>query len=206
MVRYKQARNLQWRIEINTLSCLEAIMFNAKFRFNISCLLVFFCVVLVPAISTCEEPIYIEADQMSSTEKKNEVLFSGNVDAKQGNLTIRSDTMTVYYQEKGENGQTGPIKAKQQIEKLICTGNVEITREDWLGTADKMIYLAGQRQVVLNGNANAWQGQNKVSGEKIIYYMDEGRSEVVGSTAVTVGGEDKKEEKKQRVKMTILQQ
>lgn len=181
-------------------------MFNAKFRFNISYLLVFFCVVLVPAISICEEPIYIEADQMSSTEKKNEVLFSGNVDAKQGNLTIRSDTMTVYYQEKGENGQAGPIKAKQQIEKLICTGNVEITREDWLGTADKMIYLAGQRQVVLNGNANAWQGQNKVSGEKIIYYMDEGRSEVVGSTAVTVGSEDKKEEKKQRVKMTILQQ
>ena len=35
--------------------------------------------------------------------------------------------------------------------------------------------------------------------------MDEGRSEVVGGTAVTVGGEQK-EKKKSRVKMRILQQ
>ena len=190
-----------------TLLCMEAIMLNAKFSFNIRLLFVFFCIAFLrPASLIAEEPIYIEADQMSSTQQKNEVLFSGNVDAKQGNLTIRSDKMTVYYQEAGKNGESGPIKAKQQIEKLICTGNVEITREDWLGTANKMIYLAGQRQVVLNGNANAWQGQNKVSGEKIVYYMDEGRSEVVGGTSVTVGGEDKKEEKPQRVRMTILQQ
>ena len=94
--------------------------------------------------------------------------------------------------------------ATQQVEKLICEGNVEITREDWLGTADKMIYLAEQRQVILSGNAKAWQDQNMVGGEKIVYYMDEGRSEVVGGTAVTVGGEQK-EKKKSRVKMRILQ-
>ncbi len=152
-----------------------------------------------------ENPIYVEADQMSSTEVSNSVLFTGNVDAKQGDLRIRSDKMTVYYKE------ADPKEAKQgnttqRIEKLVCVGNVEITREDWLGTSQQMTYLADSRQVVLTGNAKAWQGQNMVSGEKIVYYMDEGRSEVVGGTKATAGGDKKKTEESGRVKMTIRQQ
>ena len=69
-----------------------------------------------------------------------------------------------------------------------------------------MVYLSDKRQVILTGNAKAWQDQNMVAGEKIIYYMDEGRSEVVGGTSMTVGDAKKEEQKKSRVKMTILQQ
>ena len=68
---------------------------------------------------------------------------------------------------------------------VICVGNVEITRGEWLGTSKKMVYLSKERQVILTGNAKAWQGQNMVSGEKIIYYLDEGRSEVVGGPVIT---------------------
>ena len=157
------------------------------------------------AIARAESPIYVEADQMSSTEKTNSVLFTGDVDAKQGDLRIRSDKMTVYYTEPDESEGEEKKSTSQQVEKLICEGNVEITRDDWLGTADTMTYLSEQRQVILSGNAKAWQDQNMVGGEKIVYYMDEGRSEVVGGTSVTVGGEQK-EKKKSRVKMRILQQ
>lgn len=151
-----------------------------------------------------ESPIYIEADHMASTEKNNAVLFTGDVDAKQGDLRIRSDKMTVHYTEQEKENNEKPVKSAQQIEKLVCEGNVEITRGDWLGTSEKMIYLSDKRQVILTGNAKAWQDQNMVGGDKIVYYMDEGRSEVIGGT-MTVGG-DKKEDKKSRVKMTILQQ
>lgn len=182
-------------------------MFNAITIRNKKIILFLVSTFLFLAVSlyASDSPIYIEADEMSSTEKNSAVLFSGNVDAKQGDLQIRSDKMTVYYTEKGKETSSEPTDAKQQIEKLICTGNVEITRSDWLGTAEKMTYLAKKEQVILNGNAKAWQGQNVVTGEKIIYYMKEGRSEVVGGTSVTVGSKDKKEEKKSRVKMTILQ-
>ena len=164
------------------------------------------CLSIMPLQALCaESPIYIEADQMASTEKNNAVLFTGDVDAKQGNLRIRSDKMTVYYTDNKDQGGEKPASTTQQVEKLICDGNVEITRNDWLGTSDKMTYLSEKRQVILTGNAKAWQDQNMVGGEKIIYYMDEGRSEVIGGTSVTVGGEQK-QEKKARVKMRILQQ
>ncbi len=152
-----------------------------------------------------EAPIYIEADNMSSVEKSNSVLFKGNVDARQGDVHIRSDEMTVHYTMKDKDGKKSD-SATQQVEKLICLGNVEITRAEWLGTSHKMDYFAKKREVILSGNAKAYQGQNMVSGEKIKYYIDEGRSEVVGGTKTIMGDTGKTKKKPSRVNMTILQQ
>lgn len=152
-----------------------------------------------------DSPIQIEADHMTSTENSNSVLFSGDVDAKQGDVRIRSDKMTVYYTPKDDKkSKKGKLSqdSSQQVTKLICVGNVEITRAEWLGTAKKMIYLAKERQVILVHNAKAWQDQNMVSGDKIIYYLDEGRSEVIGGRTAGNSGKGKK---KSRVNMTILQ-
>lgn len=150
-----------------------------------------------------EEPVYVEADQMSSTEESNSVLFTGNVDAQQGDLRILSDEMTVYYHDDAT--ADGEAKTTQKIEKLICVGNVELSTEEWLGTSEKMIYYSENRKIYLIGNAKAWQDENMVSGDKIVYYIDEGRSEVVGGTTTVIGEGEKKEEKKSRVKMTIMQ-
>ena len=99
----------------------------------------------------------------------------------------------------------GNQDAKQKVEKLINTGHVEITRGEWLGTSKKSIYLSKERQFILTGDAKAWQGQNMVSGDKIIYYLDEERSEVIADRVkTTVGGEEEKK-KSGRVNMTILQ-
>ncbi len=147
-----------------------------------------------------EEPINIAADHMSATEKTNTVTFSGNVDASQADVRIQADKMVVFYTPKEKSAAAK--KTKQQVEKMICTGKVQITRGKWLGTADRLDYLERKRQVILSGNAKAWQDKNMVSGSKIVYYLDEGRSEVIAEKSST-----KKSGKKQggRVKMTILQ-
>ncbi len=160
-----------------------------------------------PLFAENDPPIYVEADHMTSLENKNSVLFKGNVDAKQGDVRIRSDNMTVYYtpEKKGKKNKKKRSKtgSKQQVEKIVCVGNVEVSRDDWLGTAKKMFYISKSKQVILVQNAKAWQGPNMVSGEKIIYYIDENRSEVIGSTKTTVAGKGKKK-KSSRVKMTII--
>lgn len=151
-----------------------------------------------------DDPITVEADHMSSTEKTNSVLFTGDVDARQGDVRIRSDEMTVYYSQKGKD--EGGESIKQKVEKMINLGNVEITRGKWLGTSKKSIYLAKERQFILTGDAKAWENQNMISGEKIIYYLDEERSEVIGGRpGVTIGDKDTGTKKPGRVNMTILQ-
>lgn len=153
-----------------------------------------------------DAPIKIEADHMSSLEKDSSVIFTGDVDAKQEDVRIRSDKMTVYYTEKAK--ESDEAQMTQKVEKLVCNGNVEITRGEWLGTSKDMIYLSKKRQFILIGDAKAWQGQNMVSGDKIIYFLDEGRSEVVSTdrTSATLGKNEEKKKKPGRVNMTILQQ
>ena len=72
--------------------------------------------------------------------------------------------------------KTKPKTKSDQVKKLTCRGNVEITQDDWLGTGNRMDYFAKDRKIVLTGNAKAWQGQNMVSGKSIVYYLDEKRS------------------------------
>lgn len=132
-----------------------------------------FLAIICLAVPVFAEPINIEADRMISHEKDNTVVFIGNVDARQGQLTIRSDEMTVFYTDaKGDGSQ----QVSNQMEKLICINNVQVIQDDWLGTSDRMDYFATERKVILSGNAKAWQGQNMVSGKTIIYYLDEKRS------------------------------
>ncbi|MBW1635878.1 MAG: lipopolysaccharide transport periplasmic protein LptA [Deltaproteobacteria bacterium] len=153
------------------------------------------------------KPIHIEADHMTSTEKTDSVLFEGDVDAKQGDVRIRADKMTVFYSKKqAKTKKKKAGKSSQQVEKLVCIGNVEVTKGEWLGTGKKMIYLAKDQQIILLDNAKAWQGQNMVAGNKIIYYIGQGRSEVIGGkTSATVADKGKKGKKKSRVNMTIMQ-
>lgn len=137
---------------------------------------------------------------MTSLEEDNNVLFSGNVDATQADVRIRADKMTVYY-TAAEDGK------KQEVKRLKCIGNVEITKGEWLGTGKTMNYLAKDRKVILSGDAKAWQGTNLVSGNTIIYYLDEGRSEVVGGRpSATVGGDSGAQQKPSRVKATLTPQ
>jgi lipopolysaccharide export system protein LptA len=169
------------------------------------CVLLSLFLPMTPLWAAEEAPIQIEANHMLSVEKTNNVQFSGDVDAKQGDVRIRCDEMTVYYTQVEK--LTGKSENKsQQVEKLFCDGNVEVTKGEWLGSSQKMLYIKKVRQVILTGRAKAWQGQNVVNGEKIIYYLDEGRSEVVGGRPDASAGKASADKTKpSRVNMTILQ-
>ena len=87
-------------------------MCSAKINYNFKVLLMALCLITAPLQSFgAESPIYIEADHMTSTENNNAVLFTGDVDAKQGNLRIRSDKMTVYYTDNKDQGGEKPASA-----------------------------------------------------------------------------------------------
>ncbi|MBI5556647.1 MAG: lipopolysaccharide transport periplasmic protein LptA [Deltaproteobacteria bacterium] len=113
-----------------------------------------------------DAPIHVEADRMVSKKKDNAVVFTGNVDAKQGKLSIHSDEMTVYHKNQGtgDADQASP----QKIEKLYAVGNVKIVQDELIATGNKMEFFADDRKVLLTGNTKVWQNNNLVTGETIM--------------------------------------
>lgn len=120
-------------------------------------------------------PIHIEADRMESDQQREAVSFVGNVEASQGDLLIRADEMTVYYRKSTDPDKSGVDKG---IDNLQAIGNVKIIKNDWVATGDLAEYKSVERKVVLTGNTKVFQDNNMVSGDRVVLYLDEGRSVV----------------------------
>jgi len=112
-------------------------------------------------------PIVIDADRMEAFKKDGLVVFSGNVVAKQENSVQTADRMEVYLDDKGE-----------RVLRIISTGNVKIVTEDCrTGTAKRAEYYDDDQKLLLIGDAKVWQEDNVVTGERMVMYLADDRSE-----------------------------
>jgi lipopolysaccharide export system protein LptA len=112
-------------------------------------------------------PIVIDADRMEAFKKDGLVVFSGNVIAKQENSVQTADRMEVYLDDKGE-----------RVLRIISTGNVKIVTEDCrTGTAKRAEYYDDDQKLLLIGDAKVWQEENVVTGERMVMYLADDRSE-----------------------------
>ena len=112
-------------------------------------------------------PIVIDADRMEAYKKDGLVVFSGNVIAKQENSVQTADRMEVYLDDKGE-----------RVLRIISTGNVKIVTEDCrTGTAKRAEYYDDDQKLLLIGDAKVWQEDNVVTGERMVMYLADDRSE-----------------------------
>ena len=113
-------------------------------------------------------PIVIDADRMEAFKKDGLVVFTGNVVAKQETSVQNADRMEVYLDDKGE-----------RVLRIISTGNVKIVTEDCrTGTAKRVEYYDDDQKLLLIGDAKVWQEDNVVTGERIVMYLADDRSEV----------------------------
>ncbi|MBU0485109.1 MAG: lipopolysaccharide transport periplasmic protein LptA [Proteobacteria bacterium] len=153
---------------------------NFKYPMGLFSFVMAIMLTLVSVVAKAEEgagPVNITADRMESNRKENSIYFAGKVEAKQGNLIIRADEMTVFYKGGSEaDGALGAADTSKSISKLLAGGNVEIVSDGWLATGDNVDYFSDERKVVLTGNTKVWQDSNMVSGERIVLYLNEGKS------------------------------
>jgi lipopolysaccharide export system protein LptA len=129
------------------------------------------------ANQTASGPIHVEADRMESDQLNGAVLFVGNVEARQGDMLISAERMTVRY-GKNDAIPDGTDQKNKSIESLVAEGKVKITRQDWVASGDWLEFKSVERKVVLTGNTKVWQDNNLVIGDRVVLYLDEGRSVV----------------------------
>ncbi|MGV7218320.1 LptA/OstA family protein [Bradyrhizobium sp. UFLA05-112] len=148
-----------------------------------------------------DEPIQIEAASLEMRDKKKEATFAGNVKVIQGDTTMTSKTLVVFYESSGGSGsgQPAPQPAKNakaaapmqsatpgpngssSIKRLEAHGNVVVTQKDQVVTGETAIFdtktnlitmLGGSGQVVLT------QCKNVMRGDRLKVDMTTGVSRV----------------------------
>lgn len=114
-------------------------------------------------------PITIKSNELTADNKGKTAVFTGKVVAKQGDISIFADKITVNYADK-----------KGDVEKIEASGNVRIVQQNKTGTAAQAVYDSRDGRITLTGNPKVMQGGDSISGKTITYYVDDDKSVVSG--------------------------
>lgn len=114
-------------------------------------------------------PITIKSNELAADNKGKIAVFSGKVIAKQGDITIYADKITVNY------GNT-----KGDVEKIEAVGSVRIVETNRIGVSSQAIYDSRAGLITLTGSPKVIQGDDTVTGKIITYYIDDDKSVVSG--------------------------
>ena len=126
-----------------------------------------------------DAPVHIVSDSLEAYQQQQKVVFIGHVVAKQGELTIRGDRMTVFY-VKEEKSPSKEENLAGKIDRIEVDGNVHITQKKIVATGEHVVYFSEENKIVLTGKPRVEQGKDSIQGEKITLFLDTEKSVVEG--------------------------
>ncbi|EIM29283.1 LptA/OstA family protein [Microvirga lotononidis] len=134
-----------------------------------------------------KEPIKIDANKLDVFDKEGRAVFTGDVVAVQGESTMKCTIMTVFYDQRNQNGgQPAAPQATDDsaIKKIDCKGPVTIVSRTQVATGENATFDRGSNKIMLTGNATLSDGPNVTKGERVLYDINTG----VANIETTPGG------------------
>jgi len=145
-----------------------------------------------------DQPIQIEAASLEMRDKKKEATFSGNVKVVQGDTTMTSKTLVVFYESSSSGAaptaaaansktpaKSAPIQSatpgpggSSSIKRLEAHGNVVVTQKDQVVTGETAVFDTKTNLVTMLGGVVLTQGKNVLRGDRLLVDMTTGVSRV----------------------------
>jgi lipopolysaccharide export system protein LptA len=147
-----------------------------------------------------DQPIQIEAASLEMRDKKKEATFAGNVKVVQGDTTMTSKTLVVFYDSTPAPGapaaapagnskaaakSAAPIPAatpgpggSSSIRRLEAKGSVVVTQKDQVVTGETAVFDTKTNLVTMLGGVVLTQGKNVLRGDRLMVDMTTGVSRV----------------------------
>lgn len=110
-----------------------------------------------------DQPMRMEANQVSIDDARQISTFSGNVQLTQGTLSIQADTLVLV--EEPDGSKFGTATGKPASFRQKREGSEEVVE----GHGERITYSTRSETIDLSGQARMKRGQDEVSGELITY-------------------------------------
>lgn len=147
-----------------------------------------------------DQPIHIEAASLEVRDKKKEATFIGNVKVVQGDTTMTSKILVVFYDNNSEPNAKGkpaapPIQSatpgpggSSSIRKLEAKGNVVVTKIDQVVTGDNAVFDTKANLITMLGNPVVLtQCKSVLRGDRLLVDMTTGVSRVESDSGKVQG-------------------
>jgi lipopolysaccharide export system protein LptA len=148
-----------------------------------------------------DQPIQIEAATLEMRDKKKEATFAGNVKVIQGDTTMTSKTLLVFYESNQASGaapaadsKAAPIQSStpgpggsSSIRRLEAKGNVVVTQKDQVVTGETAIFDTKTNLITMLGGVVLTQCKNVLRGDRLLVDMTTGVSRVESDSGKVQG-------------------
>jgi len=124
-------------------------------------------------------PIDISSNHIEVQDRADRAIWSGNVHAVQGDMTIDAQRMTVAYVHATKPGED------PQIQRIDASGGVTVVSPTERAKGSFGIYDLNRKLITLIGGVTLTRGTNVVNGARLVIDMNSGRATVDGNS---VGG------------------
>ena len=124
-------------------------------------------------------PIDISSNHIEVQDRADRAIWSGNVHAVQGDMTIDAQRMTVAYVHATKPGED------PQIQRINASGGVTVVSPTERAKGNFGIYDLNRKLITLIGGVTLTRGTNVVNGARLVIDMNSGRATVDGNA---VGG------------------
>jgi len=132
------------------------------------------------SFSNRKDPITVTADSLEYDYKANVVVYHGDVLATQGDMKVRSDTLTVTFAARDGGPSEPGKKDSPKLQQVVAVGNVRIDNGSRWATGGRAVFEQGTRTIVLTEAPVMHDGPNEVIGDCVIVYLDENKTKVEG--------------------------
>ena len=108
-------------------------------------------------------PIEISADKLEVKQRDQVAIFTGQVDAQQGDIRIRAETLRVHYMTGEKTEQDG-----QEISRIDAVGRVFFSSKRETARSEEGMYDVNKGIIVLKGSVVLTQGNNVIRGNYLV--------------------------------------
>lgn len=154
-----------------------------------------------------DQPIQIEAAALEMRDKKKEATFSGNVKVVQGDTTMTSKALVVFYDSNSgaaapppaspKGAKSAPVQPMQaaspgpggssSIKRLEARGSVVVTQKDQIVTGETAIFDTKANLITMAGGVVLTQCNNVLRGDRLLVDMTTGVSRVESDSGKVQG-------------------
>ena len=153
-----------------------------------------------------DQPIKIEAASLEMRDKKKEATFAGNVKVVQGDTTMTSKTLVVFYDSTPTPAAAAPAAnskaaaksaaiqsatpgpgGSSSIRRLEARGSVVVTQKDQIVTGETAIFDTKANLITMTGGVVLTQCKNVLRGDRLLVDMTTGVSRVESDSGKVQG-------------------
>ena len=152
-----------------------------------------------------DQPIQIEAATLEMRDKKKEATFAGNVKVVQGDTTMTSKILVVFYDSTTQQAATPAANSKaaakpapiqsatpgpggsSSIKRLEAKGSVVVTQKDQVVTGETAVFDTRANLITMLGGVVLTQCKNVLRGDRLLVDMTTGVSRVESDSGKVQG-------------------